>query len=168
MNNISKFEKIGAKTALLIGASIGLVFLYYVIYFSLFPMLDFGIATINGNIFWNLLISLGLIPFTFILLLWKGGRKITHYISNGFSEIKSSFFFTLFINIRLFSLIGFIFIFGTLIKTWKDENVLGVFTSLLISLSLTTIFFLISTLFTVFTIGLLIVNITHKRILKIT
>lgn len=68
-------DKIGSQTALFIGLPLGTIFSLGVLVISLFPMFDLGLAIIGGKLFWHPIIWAGLIPATFIFLLWAAGKK---------------------------------------------------------------------------------------------
>lgn len=72
---ITKIENIGGISALIIGLPIGFIFSAFTLYISLFPMFDFGIAFLGGKLFWSPIIWGGIIPLTYILLLWRAGKK---------------------------------------------------------------------------------------------
>src|SRR5690606_19830238 len=98
-------DKIGSRTALLIGLPIGITFSLTVLFISLFPMLGLGLAFIGDGLFWHPLVWAVLIPTAFIFLLWTAGKKIKTHLNKNYSLIKTSFLFTLFVNTWLFGLI---------------------------------------------------------------
>ncbi len=157
-------EKIGACTALLIGLPCGIFFSLAILYISLFPMLDLGLAVIGGRLFWHPVIWAGLIPATFILLLWKAGKKIRTHLDKKYSLLQTSFQFTLFVNSWLFGLIVLIFMISGL---FFSLNKISLFSHInLIAIGLTASAYIISTAFTTLTIGLLIVKITKNKIYR--
>lgn len=157
-------DKIGSKISLLVGLPIGTIFSLTVLVISLFPMLDFGLATIGGGLFWFPIIWAGLIPITFIFLLWTAGKKIKGHLDKNYSIIKASFLFTLFVNSWLFGLILLIFIIGGLFfnpsKTFSLSNIS------VLAVVLTILTFITATVLTSVTIGLLIVTITKNKIYR--
>ena len=157
-------DKIGSRTALLVGLPIGTIFSLTVLAMSLFPMLDFGLAIIGGGLFWFPLVWAGLIPSTFIVLLWSAGKKIKVHLDKNYSLIKTSFLFTLFVNSWLFGLILLIFIIGGLffspIQTVAFSNIS------IVAIGLTIFSYVIATALTTLTIGLLIVTITKNKIYR--
>ncbi len=154
---ITKIENIGGISALIIGLPIGFIFSAFTLYISLFPMFDFGIAFLGGKLFWSPIIWGGIIPLTYILLLWRAGKKIHSNINKGYSVFKCSFLFTLFVNVRLLILVKLIFIIGGVLNNFEGKlELIG------ISLILTALFFTIATLFTTLTIGLGIIKLTKK------
>jgi hypothetical protein len=159
-----RFEKIGSKSALLIGLPIGILFSIFVLIITLFPMIDFGIMFIGGQIFWNPIIWGGLIPLVFIFLLWNSGKKIDSNLRKNFSKIKTSFLFTIYINIRLFSLIGLLFIIGAFLNHQELNNTSSIMNIIGISLVITILTFIVATIITTFTIGLGIIKLTSRKI----
>jgi len=160
----TNLDKIGAHTALFVGLPFGIIFSAMVLVISLFPMLDFGLVLIGGRIFWHPIIWAGIIPIVFIFLLWTAGKKIKTHLDKKYSIIKTSFLFTLFVNNRLFGLILLIFIIGGLfyspLHTAKSTNIN------FIAIGLAIFTYIISTILTTFTIGLLIVTITKNKIFR--
>lgn len=156
-------DRIGSRTALLIGLPIGLMFSFTILVISLFPMVDIGLAAIGGRLFWHPIIWAGLIPIIFTFLLWKAGQRINVHLDKNYSVIKISFLFTLFINSRLFTLILLIFLIGGLFS-----NVVGTFSlfSFGVALGLTIFTFITATVFTTFTVGMLIVTIAKRKIYR--
>jgi hypothetical protein len=153
-------EKIGSRTALLIGLPIGITFSFLVLFISLFAPLDIGIGFIGGRLFWHPIIWAAIIPFTFGLLLWKAGQRIKRHLDKDYSILKTSFYFTLFVNTYFFGLILLIFIIGGLLFNAVSNFSFSTFG---IAFGLTTSIYVGATVFTTFTIGLLIVYITKKR-----
>lgn len=157
-------DKIGARTALFVGLPFGTVFSLTVFVFSLFPMLDFGLAFIGGGLFGNPIIWAGLIPVTFIFLLWTAGNKIKTHLDKKYSVIQTSFLFTLFVNSWLFSVILIIFSVGGLF--FSPLHTSGISNISLTAIGLTIFTYIISTVLTALTIGLLIVTITKNKIYR--
>ena len=156
----TKLNRIGSWTALLIGLPCGLTFSFIVLYISLFPMLDFGLVMIGGKFFWHPAVLFGFV-LTFLLLLWIGGQRIKKYLEKDFSTLKTSFQFTIFVNTRLFSLLLIIFLIGKLVT---QNPITEALTTFGIAFGLVLLTFSVSTAFTTFTIGLLIVTITKNKI----
>ncbi len=157
-------DKIGARTALFVGLPFGTVFSLTVFVFSLFPMLDFGLAFIGGGLFWNPIIWAGLIPVTFIFLLWTAGNKIKTHLDKKYSVIQTSFLFTLFVNSWLFGVILIIFSVSGLF--FSPLHTSGISNISLTAIGLTIFTYIISTVLTALTIGLLIVTITKNKIYR--
>jgi hypothetical protein len=158
-------EKIGSRTALLIGLPIGMIFSFAVLFISLFPMFDFGLALIGGKLFWHPIIWGGLIPLSFTFLLWIAGKKIKGHLSRNYSTLKISFLFTLYVNSRLFGLLLLIFIVGDLF--FNIIQPLSLSNINLVAIGLTILTFIAATAFTTVTIGLLIVIITKRKIIAL-
>ncbi len=154
-------HNIGSRVALFIGLPFGTIFSLTVFVFSLFPMLDFGIVIIGGQLFWHPIICVGLIPVTFIFLLWAAGRKIKTHLGKNYSVIKTSFLFTVFVNNRLFGLIILIFIVSGFLYNPLQTNPFDIS---LIAIGLTVLTYIIATTLTTLTIGLLIVFVTKNKI----
>ena len=157
-------DKIGSRTALFVGLPFGTIFSLTVLFISLFPMLDFGLAFIGGGLFWYPIIWAGLIPATFIFLLWTAGKKIKKHLDKKYSIIQTSFLFTLFVNSWLFGLILLIFIIGGLF--FNPLQTSGFSNISLTAIGLTVFTYIISTVLTALTIGLLIVAITKNKIYR--
>lgn len=155
-------DKIGSWTSVLIGLPFGFIFSFSVLYLSLFPFIDMGVFLIGGSLFWHPLIWAGVLPVSFVFLLWTAGKKINKHLEKKYSIIWTSFLFTLFVNSWLFGLILLIFIIGRfffspmLFSETSNIPVTAIF--------LTFFTYLFSTAFTSLTIGLLIVSITKNRI----
>lgn len=154
-------DRIGSRTALFVGLPFGTIFSLMVLFISLFPMFDLGLAVIDGRLFWHPIIWGGLIPATFIFLLWTGGGKIKKHLDKKHSIIRTSFLFTLFVNSWLFALILMIFIIGGLFFPLYKEGFSGIS---LTAIGFTISLYLVSTVFTALTIVLLIVTITKNKI----
>jgi hypothetical protein len=155
-------DKIGSRTALFVGLPIGTIFSSMVLILSLFPVFDFGFVLIGGKLFWHPLIWAGIIPLTFVFLLWKAGGKIKKHLDEKHSILSTSLKFTIFVNSWLFGLIFLNFIVGGLFFSFLQPNS-SVYLNL-IAFALTILIYLVSTILTTVTIGLLIVIITKKRI----
>lgn len=156
------FDRIGSRIALFIGLPFGTIFSLTVLLISLFPPIDIALAFHGGAIFWHPIIWAGLIPVTFIFLLWKAGGKIKVNLDKKHSILKTSFFFTLFINSWLFALIILIFIIGgTFFSPSQATNLLNMRMTMIY---ITIFSYIISTVFTTFTIGYLIISITQKKL----
>lgn len=162
-NKKESLDIIGSQTALYIGIPLGTIFLFLVLYISLFPMLDFELVIIGGNLFWKPLVSFAIIPATFIFLLWTAGKKIKSHLDKNYSLIKTSFLFTLFVNSWLFTLLLIIFLVGGLFFSSGGEKYARVSAT---AIGLTLFAYIISTAITTLTIGLLIVTVTKNRIYR--
>lgn len=156
-------EKIGSKTALCIGLPFGTIFSLSVLFISLFPILNFGLVLVGGKLFWHPLIWAGLIPATFIFLLWTAGKKIKNHLDKKYSIIKTSFLFTIFVNSWLFGLILLIFIIGGFFFSPQTSGIANIS---LTAIGLTVFTYIVSTVLTALTIGLLIVTITKNKIYR--
>jgi hypothetical protein len=77
-------------------------------------LLDIVIAIIGGRLFWHPIIWAGVIPITFMILLWIAGGKIKKHLDKNYSVLMTSFLFTFFVNTWLFGLFLVIFIVGGL------------------------------------------------------
>jgi hypothetical protein len=152
----------GSKMALLIGLPIGTVFSLGVLVLSLFPMLDLFIVIGGGGVVWNPLVWGLVIPVTFTFLLWKAGGNIEGHFTKKYSTLKVSFLFTLFVNSWLFLLFAIIFLFGLVYYGFGEHQS---FLDLFIG-GLKTIFisYLVMTLCTTFSIGLVIVAVVEKKL----
>jgi hypothetical protein len=159
----ANLDRVGSWTALLIGLPIGLAFSFFVLFISLFPLLDFGLAIIGGGLFWHPIVWGGLIPLTFAFLLWTAGKRIKSHLDKNYSTIKTSFLFTLFVNSWLFGLLLAMFIIGGLFfniaPTVSFSNIS------IVAIGLTILTFITATGLTSVTIGLLIVTITKNKII---
>ena len=159
-----ELEKIGAEVALKIGLPIGLGFSMVVLYLSLFPLVDLAIYFIGGKLFWHPIVWALIIPLVFYGLLWTGGKKLKAYIENDFPSLKSSFYFTLFVNLRLFSIIALVFVIGGFITSNQMNEDMNSLKIIGLGLSTTLFIFLLATIFITFTIGLTIVRLVEKKI----
>lgn len=159
-------NNVGSKVALIFGIPIGLTFSIFVLVVSLFPPIDIALAFTGGGLFWFPVVNCLIIPATFVYLLWKSGKRIHKHLDLNYSALKTSFLFTLYINLRLFLLLFLIFLFGGVFFTPEPKIISSQFLTAAIGFGLTATTFIIATLFTTFTIGLLIVTITKKRISK--
>ncbi len=155
-------DNIGSWTALVIGLPIGLLFAFAVLYTSLFPMLDFGLAVIGGKLFWHPIIWGGIFPICFGLLLWIAGKRIKGQLDKNISTLKTSYLFTFFVNSWLFGLILTIFIIGGFFFNITEKS--SFFNISFFAIGLTILAFFISTALTTVTIGMLIVTITRNII----
>ena len=153
-------QNTGAKTALIIGLPLGMMFSLAVWYISLFAPFDVALALLGGDIFWAPYNSIFIIS-AFAVLLWHGGIKIENNLYNYKSFIKTSFRFTLFVNGWLFSILVGIFIIGTKYFNSFPENS---FNSIFIGIAILILIFILSTFLTTFTIGLIIVLVTKYRL----
>lgn len=157
-------DRIGSRIALLVGLPFGTIFSLTVLIVSLFPMVDFGLAFIGGGLFWHPIIWAGLIPASFIFLLWTAGNKIKKHLDKKYSIVRTSFLFTLFVTSWLFGLILLIFIIGGLFFSPFQPS--GFSNISLTAIGLTVFTYVISTVLTTLTIGLLIVKITKNKIYR--
>jgi len=160
----TELEKIGARAALKIGLPIGLIFSMAVLYLSLFSMVNLGVYIIGGKLFWHPIVWALIVPLMFFGLLWTGGKKLKGYVENRFSSLKSSFHFTLYVNIRLFLIIALIFIVGGFLTSFQNDGNISSLKIIGMGLSATLLTFLIATIFTTFTIGFAIVRLAEKKI----
>jgi hypothetical protein len=159
---VTAANRVGSWTALIVGFPIGMAFSFGVLYLSLHSMLDLGLTLIGGKLFWHPMIWAGVIPLTFALLLWKAGDRIKIHFEQGYSEIKTSFLFSFFVNMRLFVLLLLIFIGGGLFFNTNPSITFA----LSASIGLTLLTLIVATIFTTFTIGFLIVTITKNKIFR--
>ena len=161
INDIKSLNKIGSQTTLLICLPIGLVFSFLVLTISLFPPFDIALALVGGGLFW----SPGsiIIPLTFAYLLWIGGRKIVNNLRQDKSVLGTSFFFSLYVNSFLFLTIAVFWVISGLFYTINLKEYSKP-TFLFIGLGLTIVTYIVATITTTFTIGLLTVYIIKKRL----
>jgi len=153
-------QNTGSWIALLIGLPFGVVFSYAILYISLFPMIDMFLAIIGGVVFWYPVVWAGIIPVVFMLVLWLAGRKIHRRLDNNYSTLWTSFRFTLFVNTWMFGLLMVFFVIGNVFFSVISNTKFGIG----IGVAITLFMFGIATVFTTFTIGLLIVVVTKNRI----
>ena len=158
-----KLDKIGSWTAILIGTPIGLIFSFFAFLLSLLPPFDMILFTTGGGLMWHPIVFALIIPLTFMTLLWFSGKKIKSYLDKDYSLIKASFIFTININKWLFGLILTLFIISGLFFT---RPTIDKYTSVWVGVVFSIVTFLLSTLITTFTVGLLIVNITKNKIYR--
>ena len=158
----ANLDRVGPWTSVLIGLPCGLLFTFFIVIISLFPPIDLGLATIGGGLIWHPITWI-VVMLTFLFLLWTAGKKIKKHLDRQYSIVKTSFLFTLFINCWLFGLFIPIFIIGGLIF-YQSFN-LWAFG---IALGLTVFAFIVATVFTTFTIGLVVIAITKNKINKRT
>ena len=159
----TKIDKIGSRTALLIGLPIGFIFSSIILLISIFPAFGLGLGMIGGGLFWHPIIWAGLIPLVFGILLWMAGKRIKKHMDKNFSNIKISFLFTLFINAWLFALLFIIFVISIMFFSIDPSNAAF---NISIAFGLIIFAFIVSTVFTSFTISLLIVKTTRGKIDK--
>lgn len=155
-------EKTGSKYALLIGLPIGLTFSALVLFASLFPPLNFAIFMTNLNGFWHPLVWAGIIPISYMYLLWHEGGKISNYLQTK-SIFVTSFIFTLKLNLKLFAIILLIGLFSVLffgVSTVLESQLL---TLLFVTIAI-ILTFIFATLLTTFSISLIIVKLTQNKI----
>ncbi len=159
-------DSTGSWTAILIGFPLGIIFSWTVLYISLFPMVDIGLLIIGGRLFWHPIIWAGIIPIVFMFLLWKAGDKIKMHLQRGYAVLKTSFLFTLYINSWLFALILALLIIGRLFFSPTQEPISSFSIITLTTIAITFFTYLISTVITALTIGLLVVTITKNKIYR--
>ncbi len=151
-------DSTGSWTAILIGFPLGIIFSWTVLYISLFPMVDIGLLIIGGRLFWHPIIWAGIIPIVFMFLLWKAGDKIKMHLQRGYAVLKTSFLFTLYILALL--------IIGRLFFSPTQEPISSFSIITLTTIAITFFTYLISTVITALTIGLLVVTITKNKIYR--
>ena len=91
MNTLSKEkkEKIGGVTALLVGGPIGLAFSFVAFFASLMYTFTFLLILTGGGLIWNPIIFGGLLPLSFLILLWLSGKTISKNLRfYGFDNLK--------------------------------------------------------------------------------
>ena len=160
----ASLDRVGSWTSLFIGLPLGVLFSFAVLYISLLPMLDFGVAIIGGGLFWHPIIWGGIIPLSYAILLWRAGKRIKGHLDKNYTALKTSFLFTLFVNSWLFGLLLSIFILGGLF--FNIEQTISFGNISIVAIGLTILTFIIATALTTVTIGLLIVIITRSKINK--
>ncbi|RAR47776.1 hypothetical protein [Flavobacterium lacus] len=158
-------EKIGSRYALLIGLPVGLTFSILVLIASLFPPFNFLIFTSGLQGFWHPLIWGGIIPFSFIFLLWYEGKKISNYLITK-NILLSSFLFTIKLNFKLFLILFLIFVFSLFLFGFSVvlESQIK---SLLIGTITILITFIFATIVTTFSKSLIIVKLTQNKLKNI-
>jgi hypothetical protein len=161
----TSLNKIGPRTAVIIGFPLGMGFGLGLLYLSLFPGLDFGIFVSGAGLFWHPLIWAGIIPASFIFLLWKAGKKIKLHLDRDFPLLKTSFLFTFYINNRLFSLLLLLYFISQLYTGLMPSEYLGKVNWMVLKILFWL--YVIFTVLTSLTIGLLIVYITKSRIASV-
>jgi len=157
-------EKIGSRFALLIGLPVGLTFSILVLITSLFPPFNFLVFTSGFQGFWHPLIWGGIIPFSFIFLLWYEGKKISNYLSTK-SIILSSFIFTAKLNLKLFLILLLTLVFTTFffgISIVLESQI----KSLLIGIITIVTTFIFANIVTTFSVSLIIVKLTQNKLKK--
>jgi hypothetical protein len=158
-------EKIGSRFALLIGFPVGLTFSILVLIASFFPPFNFFVFTSGLQVFWHPLIWGGIIPFSFIFLLWYEGKKISNYLITK-NILLSSFIFTAKLNMKLFLILLLTLIFTSLffgISVALESQI----KSILISTITLLITFIFATIVTTFSISLIIVKLTQNKLKNI-
>ena len=161
INDIKSLDKVGSQTTLLICLPIGLLFSFLVLTISLFPPFDIALALGGGGLFW--FPGSIIIPLTFAYLLWTGGRKIANNLQQDKSVLGTSFFFSIYVNSFLFLTIAILWVIGGLFYT-IDLKEYSKSTFVFIGLGLTIVTYIIATITTTFTMGLLTVYIIKKRL----
>jgi len=162
LHKINMKEKTGSKYAILIGLPIGLMFSALILIASLFPPFNFVLFMTNLQGFWHPLVWAGIIPISYIYLLWHEGRKISSYLQTK-NILTTSFIFTLKLNLKLFAIILLIGLLSVLffgISTVSQSQLISLFVTT-IAIILTFIF---ATLITTFSISLLIVQLTQNKL----
>ncbi|MFY7743240.1 MAG: hypothetical protein ACOVQR_11360 [Flavobacterium sp.] len=157
-------EKIGSRFALLVGLPVGLTFSILVLIASLFPPFNFLVFTSGLQVFWHPLIWGGIIPFSFIFLLWYEGKKISNYLITK-NILLSSFIFTAKLNMKLFLILLFTLLFTSLffgISVALESQI----KSILVSTITLLITFIFATIVTTFSISLIIVKLTQNKLKK--
>jgi hypothetical protein len=157
-------EKIGSRYALLVGLPVGLTFSILVLIASLFSPFNFLVFTSGLQGFWHPIVWAGIIPLSFIFLLWNEGKKISNYLKNK-DIILSSFIFTAKLNLKLFLILvltllftSFFFGFSVVLVSQVKSLIIGTITML--------ITFIFATIVTTFSISLIIVKLTQNKLKK--
>ncbi|HLP32252.1 MAG TPA: hypothetical protein VK202_02205 [Bacteroidia bacterium] len=161
INDIKPFDRIGSLTTLLICLPIGLLFSFLVLTISLFPPFNIALTLGGGGLFW--FPGSIIIPLTFAYLVWTGGRKIVNNLRQDKSVLRTSFLFSIYVNTFLFLTIAMLWLIGGLFYT-IDLKEYSKSTFVFIGLGLTIVTYIIATITTTFTIGLLTVFIIKKRL----
>src|ERR1700722_4985828 len=147
-----KYLRRGSLIALLVGLPFAIVSILYFCSVSLLPNLTNIYAESKGGFTWMdwpIFIPLFLILFTF--LLWKSGRRsVKESLHTNHGIVRRSFNMSLYINIRLFSVVVLYSLLAHLIAKGRGEDLLY-FTLVFI-----VIVFLISTLLSTLSICMLI------------
>jgi hypothetical protein len=118
----TQINKLSAKTAFYVGFPIALLFSAAAILILFFPPSTLNISFQDEYIFWFIIGFLAVIPMASGYYLWKAGKKIKNYLDNDYSTIKSSFYFTIRVNFRLFNLLSFIIISSAITYGWQMDN----------------------------------------------
>jgi len=161
INDIKSLGKIGSQTTLLICLPIGLLFSFLVLTISLFSPFDIALALGGGGLFW--FPGSIIIPLIFAYLLWTGGRKIVNNLRQDKSVLGTSFLFSIYVNSFLFLAIGILWVIGGLFYA-IDLKEYSKSTFVFVGLGMTVITYLIATITTTFTTGLLTVYFIKKRL----
>ncbi|NEN25744.1 hypothetical protein G3O08_19830 [Cryomorpha ignava] len=156
MKRLDEIEKMSSKTALKVGLSVGTFFLFLTT--SILVLVAGGLLGLIGLYailsFNNLYLSLILLYLSFPFALWTVGRRIGKNLFNDKSTLRTSFEFSFGVNLIIWT----VFYISQLLVGQSTEIVIWTIATVGITIILSIL--------TTFTIGILIVNQTRKKINK--
>lgn len=154
-------QKTGSKYALIIGLPTALLICLAALPMSDFYPFAYILKLASLKIFWNPIVWVILLT-TITIALWQSGKAIAGSLTKR-DVLKTSFYFTVLVNVRLLIITSAVY-FGGILHDWMF-NVREIFLPA-IPYSLISIlsFFAISTLIFSLTISLLIVTIVQRRV----
>ena len=154
MNSSKKVSNLIAKIALLIGLPCGILLMIGGVLALLYYPITVALTHTEYDVYllpitWGVVLTLA-----FIILIWKGGKKMKTYIEKEYSLLKSGFLYTLYISIRLFFIVLVLGAALVAVKNdwWTNADILP---NLYIALSITVAFFSLSLFLVTFTIGIM-------------
>lgn len=154
-------RRTGSKYALLIGLPASFVLCLAALPLSDFYPFAYVLKLASLRIFWNPMVWVIIIA-AIILSLWQSGKAIAASLQKR-DVLKTSFYFTFLVNIKLMIVTAAIYFIG-IIADWLF-NVREIFLPAIpYSIISMLVFFAFTTLVFSVTLGLIIVNLTRKMI----
>jgi hypothetical protein len=154
-------QKTGSKFALLIGLPTGLAFFLMAISLSHFYAFAFLFRISSLRIFWNPLTWV-VIALTLGVALWHGGKTIGKLLTKC-DSIRTSFYFTFKVNLRLLVIMASIYFIGMISDVMLDTREVF-FAAIPYAILIMIVFFAFSTLLLSVSVSLAIVQLTKMKI----
>jgi hypothetical protein len=154
-------QKKGSKFALLIGLPTGLAFFLMAISLSHFYAFAFLLRISSLRIFWN--------PLTWVVIalslgvaLWHSGKMISKSLTKR-DSIRTSFYFTFKVNLRLLVIIASIYFIGMISDVMLETREVF-FAAIPYAILIMIVFFAFATLLLSVSVSLAIVQLTKIKI----
>jgi hypothetical protein len=154
-------QKTGSKFALLIGLPTGLAFFLMAISLSHFYAFAFLFRISSLRIFWNPLTWV-VIALTLSVALWHGGKMISKSLTKH-DSLKTSFYFTFKVNLRLLVIMASIYFIGMISDVMLETREVF-FAAIPYAILIMIVFFAFATLLLSVSVSLAIVHLTKMRI----